>query len=641
MDRTKIIILCIFLIFLIPYVSAEIINERSSQIQNRDSYTLTTWEHKRWHNYSGTWLNYRNATNISEDGTITKTINQNYADGTQINITPFVYYNEEILDLNSVSSLTRNLLDLQIDYGKTDYDSKFLAEINVITGLGRVGYKIQSNKNLSYINEFYSRQEITKIIVDNMYEISYKDLVDSGYTTSYDSDNDIIWVISSSLSGRIVLDPVVTYYSDSQDGHCGEEVGGSCLSCVSGSTPAILGKWYPLGGFNTRYVGFLSFNTSGLNTLGVTPSDITDVKVGVYSQSYTNQFNCGGGAGSTNVRYDYYHNYIGSSLTCSDFSGLWTSGKNTNWGTSTGWKINSPVIASINISGDSDYRLVSGWNDCTGARQRRTHQWRTSEYSGTSFDPYINITYSLSNPYFNILKNQTNPTTPFLSNNTNIFVEVNITDLTINYTNFTILSPNSSVIIDNVNGTVTPNGTATLQNWTSDNFTIDYIGTWFWNYTLLLSNGSSFNDYGNFTINATSPPNITLINPINNTEVTEENINFQYNVTGITNISYCYLNLSGNIYNNTNITLGSIQSELITPKVDKYAWYVFCLDNYNQTTYSDIFNLTIISSSGFREIITKKYIITGLIFSLLIILLLLLLIVYFSGKAPKKEIIIK
>ena len=171
--------------------------------------------------------------------------------------------------------------------------------------------------------------------------------------------------------------------------------------------------------------------------------------------------------------------------------------------------------------------------------------------------------------------------------------------------NVTMLSTNGSVFLE-INGTnyTATNLTANVYN-TSVNFTIS--GTWNY-YWGAWGNGSSAN-YNtsvvrSYTVNAsadTTPPNITLIIPANNSGDSEGNITFNYNVTDASSVDNCSLIFNGTLnQTNTSITKSVVQNfTLDNLAVGGYNWSVNCTDSANNINNSETRSFAVMHMTGF------------------------------------------
>ena len=153
-----------------------------------------------------------------------------------------------------------------------------------------------------------------------------------------------------------------------------------------------------------------------------------------------------------------------------------------------------------------------------------------------------------------------------------------------------------------------------------------------WFYPIATSPTSSSR---NLTLDL-SPPNITLIFPLNNTNTTNTIVTFVFNVSDtLSNISSCSLIINGTIYQ-TNTSITAINNSFVQQlNYGRYVWWINCTDlvgnekqsiSYNNLgiTYKDVFinstyiwfsntsnvenqNLTIFATIYIRIIYSSKW----------------------------------
>lgn len=386
-------------------VNAEIIDDRTEySCSSNDSCSWVQYQNKRFDFYDNRWITNQEFTKISREK-LNDDLTYEFLDNSSVTITPVLSINGNLVRLRDSNSLFRESLGYQQFLVSKRFYNKFYAEFNTQLNLDRIGYQISSNYPITAVTYEYLREgvyitneSLPYVNVTDLYigklKFSFVDLVEAGYNIEFDRKTNTIWIFLEDKEGRIRIDPIEYIFSDNPDGHCVRAVVGGCSSCISGTSTNLIGKQYPLGGSNTRYIGVVTFNTSSLGDLGVTQDDIDLAQVRIYSQQYINQFNCGGIPSNHNVRYDF-KSIVESSLTCSDYNSFPINGAVYDWGTSTGWKFALVNISSVNVTGDSDYSLNPLWSDCSAQRQRRTHTWRASEYSDPDYGPHLNITYNL------------------------------------------------------------------------------------------------------------------------------------------------------------------------------------------------------------------------------------------------------
>ena len=98
-----------------------------------------------------------------------------------------------------------------------------------------------------------------------------------------------------------------------------------------------------------------------------------------------------------------------------------------------------------------------------------------------------------------------------------------------------------------------------------------------------------------------SKPNITLINPANNTKYVSNSkiVEFKFNVSDRINISYCKLVIDNSIKNSTEVNSTNASVSIVytlTPKT--YSWHISCVDEAGNEKNSSVMVLTIESVSS-------------------------------------------
>lgn len=210
---------------------------------------------------------------------------------------------------------------------------------------------------------------------------------------------------------------------------------------------------------------------------------------------------------------------------------------------------------------------------------------RNSEANITITNPENNTNYNISQ-IFNLTTNMT----VLGSDGTNCNVTIDITDNT-------IISLNTGTNITNQLGNIN------IGQYSTTNFELMANNSGSVNITVIAlcsPDGIKFENLNTYTIyninvEDTTPPNIQLINPENNTENKSTNeIDFTFNVTDSTNIQNCTLIINGQPNKTkTPITKDTTQTIAQNLTNGQYNWSIQCTDQYLNTGNSTTRNLTI------------------------------------------------
>ena len=191
-------------------------------------------------------------------------------------------------------------------------------------------------------------------------------------------------------------------------------------------------------------------------------------------------------------------------------------------------------------------------------------------FDGTYNSFHTNTSEFLITNHLTRLNNYTKPSIPRMGEIFNVTLELNGTDNTnelIIFTNFTIRSPNNTLMLVNSNGTYTRNGN--IFNYTSSNVLIqnssNHLGTWEINYTAR-GNNSNFMISGtfNFSITDSFTPRLSITQPTG--AKTSRTVTAEHSITEDSSFSYCFYNVTrgGNIeISNREITNCSTNTSLI------------------------------------------------------------------------------
>ncbi|MFH0952466.1 MAG: right-handed parallel beta-helix repeat-containing protein [Patescibacteria group bacterium] len=215
-----------------------------------------------------------------------------------------------------------------------------------------------------------------KIIIDNLLRLDFSDLVNSGYQVDLSTER---VRITNLQNGWNVLDPSPYASTAAADG----QITSLGIAASNGTTSAIdlnnvAGEVY--------IKSYLSFDTSDLpDGATVTASDVN-----TYADSYTKSK-----TEDTIYSVQYYtqSDCIGAALDSGDYSCGNSDSGSLDWANTTGNKSKTLTTpdARINKTGDTDFRLQPGWTVAAGNYKGAV--MRQTEYTGTTTDPYLDVTY--------------------------------------------------------------------------------------------------------------------------------------------------------------------------------------------------------------------------------------------------------
>ncbi|MDO8517485.1 MAG: hypothetical protein Q7S33_05165 [Nanoarchaeota archaeon] len=121
-------------------------------------------------------------------------------------------------------------------------------------------------------------------------------------------------------------------------------------------------------------------------------------------------------------------------------------------------------------------------------------------------------------------------------------------------------------------------------------------------YYINVSVNDSSNNYksGIIFVNVTQDivaPNITLISPENGSSVSAGSINYQFNVSDLSNVSSCSLILNQvSVSTDSSITKNTAQTISYSTSAGSYNWSISCTDEYNNSANSSSRALTVTSA---------------------------------------------
>tara|TARA_Y100000310_G_scaffold219333_1_gene220740 strand:+ start:2137 stop:4764 length:2628 start_codon:yes stop_codon:yes gene_type:complete len=198
----------------------------------------------------------------------------------------------------------------------------------------------------------------------------------------------------------------------------------------------------------------------------------------------------------------------------------------------------------------------------------------TTETDGIAF---VAFDYQTENTPPDIISNITIPTTPAFGDT--LYINANITDPegdNVIWTNFTILYPNGTIMMDAINGTKDDVWATGSTNWTSTpGLIIDDAGTYNWYVNASDESGDQVSDSGLFTITDSTAPTIVAVDsPVNNSDYLTSSIDVNYTVTDGVRVDTVW-------YNIINIT-----GEILTSNVSgNYCGDTTCATNFSQVSF--------------------------------------------------------
>lgn len=194
--------------------------------------------------------------------------------------------------------------------------------------------------------------------------------------------------------------------------------------------------------------------------------------------------------------------------------------------------------------------------------------------------------------------NETIPNTPALADE-NVYINITTSDAdndAIDSVFFWVTLPNSTILIDGINGTFIDGDSSLGQNetWQSPFFNITNqtgnIGTWSWNFTIV-SNGTNANttSAGSFVITDSSLPNINITSPLNNS-VIYQNVSIPVNFTTSDNVEIdsCWRTIDESATNTTIPGCNDFTFEALNQTINMTIWVNDTSNNVNSYTLSNI-----------------------------------------------------
>lgn len=393
---------------MINAVNAQILDENTEVNCNKGLCNWTQTMGKRFHEYNGSYTYFNEYINSVS---LSNVIGQISLSGTQVNLIPILNHNSQNVELSDISPIVGTQLDYNTFVDIQRDGSKFTIEFNMVEGLNKIGFRVESNKPIRYIDYNYTPEgiyevsnaislnpfepvepiesipiyEVTDLVIGEL-RYSFVDLIENGFNISYDKRRDILWIDLQGMEGHIVADPTYSFYSDNTDA-CLEWGGGICSATNpvydTTSTLRITDDHTFAFPADMSQQAYFMFNTSTL------PDDaiLTIASLKHYVSGY---FASRGYRLTWNIHYYSNQSYFGD-LDCGDKATDYEG--TSNWGGTIGAKTLWMNVSRINKTGYTNYRLLDGWTPVTP--QWAYVQVRTSEYAGTIYDPQLLILYEL------------------------------------------------------------------------------------------------------------------------------------------------------------------------------------------------------------------------------------------------------
>lgn len=389
-----------FTIMMSGLVNATILNQKTEETCNNGVCVRTIYQNDVFTPDLKSFNQLINKANIDEN----KSIIYEFRDGFYVKFEPLIVSNGIKYYVKDLPQNKRNRLNYGAIINRFRDEAKFNMNLDNAQDLDYIGLKVDTNIPIELIHYNYTKSgiytdrnpdvyDVYDMVIANKYRISFTDLIEQGYNISFDIPKREIYIDLRNKQGSLTLDPTSTFYSNSNDGHLthdDSQAGDPCTSASSSTTTnTVSDDNFFVNVFTHSY---LSFDTSSI------PDDatISSVNLKTYAHSYAKRLGRGSSPNWV-VQYKYKKIDYGV-LDCSDAFGFTdTATGNLDWAETIGWKTKSVSTSSIDLTGFSSYRLLPGWASL-GANEQEIATWRASEYSGTSTDPILEITYTLPAP---------------------------------------------------------------------------------------------------------------------------------------------------------------------------------------------------------------------------------------------------
>ena len=388
--REFISLIIILMILIISPVSAEIIDEKTEKSCVDGSCELIYYSSDVFKEYNDQFWTFEDFSSgyVTEDYDIV----YNYEDGTQITLTPFGIYKGNKYYIKDLDPSIQAQIDFNTILEDFRDDSKFTINMKKVKFLTAIGFQVTSNKPIAeFVQEYPESGIFDEFNPPEIYSVtelqiggigfSYLDLLENGFDVSYSNYEFLIDISDRPDNSIIDLDPLSTYYSKASDGFW--TLNPACSASSTGTT-YLIGSSLTVG--DKEFIGAENYNTS------LIPDDATINEIRI--QHYVNtKFAT---RGFTPSSWDVLHKYDGKEfatpLSCTDYI-ITEPFVQIDHG-STGWKNYTIDTTKINVSGFTGYSYTDTWGGELTGIQEAYIAIRTSEYTGTTYDPRITINYT-------------------------------------------------------------------------------------------------------------------------------------------------------------------------------------------------------------------------------------------------------
>ncbi|MDD5567513.1 MAG: hypothetical protein PHH01_04940 [Patescibacteria group bacterium] len=314
--------------------------------------------------------------------------------GKQFDLRPFIVQNGQKVRLGDLSATQASQVNYQTVFDSQRRFTKWTNKFNNSLSIAQSGYTIETGLSVDFQEETTDgKLSHLSAIIDNKIEVSFDDLIWSGYTVERQERN--ILISGLPAAGEVALDPQIFFYSttavDGSIHYCDGDVDDYAVNTTSNLSDIGLTKQVAcVGGFGYEYRSYLSFDTSGLDD-AIT---ITSSTINTYADSYNDRASIS----VWDVEYYIGVNQIGASLTSGDWGAVGSSRGTLDWAETTGWKAFSiPTPDSyVSKTGDTDFELRNTWGGGVGSGQWAYVNMRTTDYTGVNSDPYLEVVWSAS-----------------------------------------------------------------------------------------------------------------------------------------------------------------------------------------------------------------------------------------------------